>query len=326
MSTSSNASLGAIRIQAQQRSDLENNQAVTTAEWNQYISQSYKELYDLLVAAYGDDYYVATNYQFSLTGANNYALPDGTTTFANADGGQAQKFYKLLGVDLQYSASPSGWISLRRFELLERNKLNYPNTAVNYNGYSNLRYRLEGDTITFVPYPMASQQARIWYIPAPTSLQFMLPASTTLNDGLLTLSDTTGLTAGMNVFANDNQGLIRSNTVITSVGSTSVMISSSCTATKASAIFSFWQDSTAFDGISGWEEYVVIDAAIKAQIKQEADFSGLAGQKQAMMMRIEAMANGRDAGQAQHVTDALSLNNFGMDGSGDGGWGIGGGW
>lgn len=320
MSTSSQAALGAIRIQAQQRADLENNQAVTTAEWNQYISQSYKELTDLLVAAYGDDYYVATNYQFSLTGANQYALPDGSPNFINASGGQAQKFYKLLGVDLQYSASPSGWISLRRFEFLERNKLNYPNTAVNYNGYSNLRYRLEGDNIIFVPYPMAAQQARIWYIPAPTSLQFMLPCGTTLNDATLTLADTTGLTVGMQVYPNSNQGLVRSGATIQSIGSTSIILTSSCTATVSSAILSFWDDSTLMEGISGWEEYVVIDAAIKAQIKQEGDYAPLGAQKQAMMVRIEAMANGRDAGQAQHVTDAMSVNNFGLDGSGDGGW------
>ncbi len=316
MSTSSNASLGAIRIQAQQRADLENNQAITTAEWNQYISQSYKELTDLLVAAYGDDYYVATNYQFSLTGANQYALPDGSPSFLNADGGQAEKFYKLLGVDLQYSASPSGWISLRRFEFLERNKLNYPNTAVNYNGYSNLRYRLEGDNIIFVPYPMASQQARIWYIPAPTSLQFMLPCGTTLNDTTITLPDTTGLTAGMQVYPNSDQGLVRANCMIQSVGSTSVLLTSSCTATKSSSILSFWNDNQTMDGIAGWEEFIVIDAAIKAQIKQEGDYAPLGAQKQAIMARIEAMANGRDAGQAQHVTDAMGINNFG----GDGGW------
>ena len=42
MSTSSQASLGALRLQAQQRADMENNPAISTAEWNQYISQSYK--------------------------------------------------------------------------------------------------------------------------------------------------------------------------------------------------------------------------------------------------------------------------------------------
>ena len=70
----------------------------------------------------------------------------------------------------------------------------------------------------------------------------------------------------------------------------------------------------------------MIDAAIKAQIKQENDFSGLALQKQAMKERIEAMAEARDVGQAMHVADAMSANSYpdynGWSGFGSGwdGW------
>src|SRR5437868_757552 len=106
MSLSSSVSLGAMRIQAQQRADLENSGAISTPEWNQYLSQSYKELYDLLVAAYGNDYYVAAPYALTITGEQFYDLPS--------------NFYKLLGVDLQYSAAPTGWITLKRFEFIER--------------------------------------------------------------------------------------------------------------------------------------------------------------------------------------------------------------
>lgn len=102
MSTSSQASLGALRLQAQQRTGMENNNAITTSEWNQYASQSYKELYDLLISAYGNDYYVATQYQFNVTSNQQYPLPNGTPTYRNVNGTTAQKFYKLLGVDLQY--------------------------------------------------------------------------------------------------------------------------------------------------------------------------------------------------------------------------------
>lgn len=320
MSTSSYASLGSLRLQAQQRADLVNNPAVSTPEWNNYISQSAKELYDLLVAAYGNDYYVATSYQFSLTSAQFYPLPDGTSSFTNSLGSQAAEFYKLLGVDLQYSASPNGWVSLRRLEFIERNKYSNPNTAVNWNVYSNLRYRLEGNAMEFVPVPMAGQLARIWYIPAPTSLQFNLPCGSTLNTSTLTLTDTTGLQPGMNTYGTG----IPSGTIINSVGSTSIIVSNSISATLTSNILSFWSDSTSVAGIAGWEEYIVIDAAIKAQIKQESDFSGLVGQKAAMQMRIEAMAEGRDAGQAQHVSDVMAMNGWFGDndygGSGGGGW------
>lgn len=315
MSTSSDVSLGSLRLQAQQRADLENNPAVSTQEWNQYISQSYKELYDLLVAAYGDDYYTATTYQFNLGATQFVALPDGTPSFQNSSGTQAQKFYKLLGVDLQYSSSPTGWITLRRFEFIERNKYAQPNTAVNWIGTSSLRYRVEGNNLMLIPQPAAGQLGQIWYIPAPTSLQYQLPVVTALSGTIGSLSDTTGLSAGMNAASTV---ALANNTIVSTLSSTSVTFSQAAVATSPSSIISFWNDSQSLDGIAGWEEYIVIDAAIKAQIKQEGPFEPLALQKQAMMQRIEAMANGRDVGQAQHVSDALSTNSFGSNGSG---WG-----
>lgn len=62
-------------------------------------------------------------------------------------------------------------------------------------------------------------------------------------------------------------------------------------------------DSDTLDGVNGYEEYVIIDAAIKMKIKEESDISELLAQKQAMKMRIEAMAAGRDAGMPEKVSD-----------------------
>lgn len=320
MSTSSDVSLGSLRLQAQQRADLENNPAVSTQEWNQYISQSYKELFDLLVSAYGNEYHVATTYNFTTGQSQLIPLPDGTPAYQNSNGTQAQKFYKLLGFDLQYSASPTGYVTIRRFEFIERNRYANPNIAVNWNGYSNMRYRLEGANIMVMPQPMAGQSARIWYIPAPTSLQFQLPVITANGGTIGSLSDTTGLSAGMNAAAT---GTLAANATISTLSSTSVTFSSSALTTSPSSIISFWNDSQTLDGISGWEEYIIIDAAIKAQIKQEGPFEPLALQKMAMLQRIEAMAEGRDVGQAHHVSDALGCNNAGWGGSGYGGddWG-----
>lgn len=316
MSTSSDIPLGALRLQARRRSDLENNQFVSDAEWNDYITASQKELYDKLVSSYGNDYYVATTYQFQVTSAQSYALPDGTTSFLNADGGKAQKFYKLLGVDLQYSASPSGWVTLRRFEFIERNKYGNPNTAINWNGYSNLRYRIEGNNLLFVPTPMSGQTARIWYIPAPTSLQFTLICSTTLNSGVVNLSDTYGLTPGMNAYIPSTQ----QNYTISTVASTSVQLVGSATASLSNTVMSFWNDATTLDGISGWEEYVILSSAIKATVKQEGDISSLAAQLESTSNRIDSLSEGRDAGQAQHVSDALGARSMGYGDMGfDGG-------
>jgi len=57
------------------------------------------------------------------------------------------------------------------------------------------------------------------------------------------------------------------------------------------------------DTIQGWEEYVIVDAAIKCMQKEESDVSVLLVQKQALISRIEAMANNRDAGEPESITD-----------------------
>ena len=98
MSTSSQVSLGAMRLSAQEASDFENNPAITTEAWNQFISQSHKRLYDSLIAAYGNDYYVAAAYQFTLSQAQGYQLPDGSPNFRDVNGNIAKKFYKLLSL------------------------------------------------------------------------------------------------------------------------------------------------------------------------------------------------------------------------------------
>jgi|SRR5712664_17510 len=63
----------------------------------------------------------------------------------------------------------------------------------------------------------------------------------------------------------------------------------------------------ATDGM-GWEEYIVIDAAIKALQKEESDVSVLEGQKMALIKRIESAAENRDAGSPATVADTQWSN------------------
>lgn len=81
-------------------------------------------------------------------------------------------------------------------------------------------------------------------------------------------------------------------------------------------------DSDVLDAVSGWDEIIVVDAAIKAMAKEESDVSVLMAQKQALVERIEAAASNRDAGMPERVTDVQNLNTF----FGDDGWSSGGGW
>lgn len=72
-------------------------------------------------------------------------------------------------------------------------------------------------------------------------------------------------------------------------------------------------------GISGWEEFIIIDAAIKAKQKQEEDTSVLMMQKQAIIKRIQDSAANRDAGMPDRITD---IRSNGWWGSNTGGYGF----
>jgi hypothetical protein len=142
--------LAQLRTASRQRADMVNSTFISDAELNSYINASYFELYDLLVQKYGNDYYM-TEYSFSLVGnVSRYPLP--------AD------FFKLLGVDLQISGGPDGYVSLRPFTLAERNRYSTANVQT-WIGVTNLRYRISGNDLWFTPSPQTGQTIRIWYIP-----------------------------------------------------------------------------------------------------------------------------------------------------------------
>lgn len=327
MGTSSQVSLGAMRLAAQEASDLESNPAVSTEAWNQFITQSYKFLYDQLVGAYGNDYYIAKAYQFTLSNSQTYLLPDGSSNYRTVDGNIAPKFYKETGLDLQYSASPNGWVTVKNFQWIERNKFAYPNTTVNWSGFTNIRYTLQGDSLYIVPVPQVGQLMQLWYVPAPTNLQFRLPGWFTLNSNVIgSITDTTGLQIGMNITANFTNGVIPNNTTITSIGSTTVTMSANAQSTQSPFIFSAWTDATLIDGISGWDQFVIVDAARKAMSKQEFDASDMKQERDSLLANLQAMAEARDAGQAFHVSDVLGANAWSGYGDGSGGWGMGGDW
>ena len=83
------------------------------------------------------------------------------------------------------------------------------------------------------------------------------------------------------------------------------------------------KDTDIADGVSGWTEYIAVDAAIKALQKEESDVTVLALQKQALLDRIEAAAENRDAGEPETISDTrryTDLYGFGSP-QGDGPFG-----
>lgn len=246
-------SLGQIRLNAQQRADRVNSNFVTLTEWNSYINQSLFELYDLLITAYGEEYFAAPFLVFNTDGTSQfYDLPNGTNYTA------APAFYKLLGVDLglNTNAQPNnGWVTVEKFNFIDRNAFYYPNTNSSQYGVFNMRYRLYGNKIEFIPTPNASQPMRLIYIPRMTML----------------LQDTDITTAG----------------------------------------------------VSGWLEYVITDAAIKALQKEESDVSVLGQQKLMLVKRIEAASMNRDIGQPDTISDTRGATGWRSGGGNSGNWGAG---
>lgn len=160
-------SLAALRLAAQQRADRVGSEFVTTPEWNFYINQSIQELYDLLITSY-EDYNLAPPIYLTTNGSTfQYTLPNGVLQFNDSTGTPftAAPFYKLLGVDLGFQNAPNGFVSVKKFNWIDRNQFVFPNTASTIYGVFNLRYRIMGNTIYFIPVPSGNQPIKIWYIP-----------------------------------------------------------------------------------------------------------------------------------------------------------------
>ena len=232
-------SLGQLRLLAQQRADLVGSGFVTMPEWNTYINQSAFELYDLLVTLY-EDYHLAAPYTFTTDGINaQYTMPT--------------DFYKLMGVDVGLANGQNAFITLKKFDFIQRNRYVYPNITSTFLGVFNLAYRLLGNSIMFIPTPASGQFVKVWYIPKMVQLL---------------------------------------------------------------------QDTDIIKGISGWTEYVIVDAAIKALQKEESDVTVLQAQKMALIKRIEDSAMNRDVGQPDRISDTRGMigygSGLGWDGSSGG--------
>lgn len=62
-------------------------------------------------------------------------------------------------------------------------------------------------------------------------------------------------------------------------------------------------DSDSVNYPSGWEEYIVVDAAIKMRVKEESEIQELLIAKQEQRQRIEEAASNRDAGDPDRIAD-----------------------
>jgi len=208
--------LAQLKLRARERGDMVNSRFISDTELNSYINASVSELYDLLIASRGENYYISSHPITTSGGDDSYPLPD--------------DFLKLMGVDWILANGSS--CDMKEFQWKERNL--YTDPAWFNGNFGNSRYQLRGDNITLSPTPTNSQQIKLWYIPKP-----------------LTLAN----------------------------------------------------DADVFNGINGWEEYVVIDAAIKMRVKEESPVKDLQEAKEEMKRRILQASTGRDSSEPPRVQD-----------------------
>lgn len=161
-------SLYELRLRSQQRADRVGSNFVTTTEWNYNIMQAAYELYDLLITTY-EDYFKAPEVAFTTTGNQYmYDLPDGLLTFTDTSDNStivAPPFYKLLGVDLAVNQVNNAYVTVDKYNFIDRNNFVYPNTASTIYGVFNLQYRVMGNKIRFIPTPSGNQSIRLLYAP-----------------------------------------------------------------------------------------------------------------------------------------------------------------
>ncbi len=171
-------SLFELRLRSQQTADRVNSNFVTRTEWNSFLRLAMYELYDLLITSYED--YFSSKYVYINTNGTtqNYPVPDGATNYfggtypSTGSTDPAQAFYKLAGMDLGVNTSNNAWVTLLKFDFIERNKYVYPNSTSTIYGVYNMRYRLMGNNINIIPTPSGNQQIRMWYSPRlPALLQ-----------------------------------------------------------------------------------------------------------------------------------------------------------
>ncbi len=172
----SEMSLYELRLRAQQTSDRVGSKFVVTSEWNAFLRLAMYELYDILIMSY-EDLFASTMALINTNGTlQRYPVPDGTNylggVYPDATGAPSQALYKLSGMDLGVNTSNNAWVTLQKFDFIDRNAYVYPNSTSTIYGVYNMRYRMMGNFFNIIPTPSGNQQIRLWYSPKlPALLQ-----------------------------------------------------------------------------------------------------------------------------------------------------------
>ena len=280
-------SLTELRLLTRQRADQENSQFVNDIELTRYLNNSWGELYSLINENFNEDYFTTTSTVSMVSGTDTYDLPS--------------DFYKMRGVDLVVTSTES--VPLKRYNWAQRTRNALTVYARDY------KYRVQKGSIVFSPVPSTTDSVKLYYIPSPKRL--LSKDTTAITRGTSTMW-TTGshefvvgdLITGQNFLATD----YNVDQTVTAIGANTVTtdLDSSGLADPTS----YGSIESRFDFYSGWDEYIIIDSAIKIMIKEEADATALLLQKNQLRERIITESQNRDAGEPEVVTDVVSYEKF----------------
>lgn len=228
--------------EVRQRADMVNSDFVTDAEILRYVNESISELYDMLIAVKGQEWYIRTHEFPTVADQADYEIDP------------THNFYLLLGVDAD--SNTDNPYPIRPYMLDERHDLTQGSRFLYSGQVPNMRYRLSGTVAADGTY-----KHQISFIPTPTSVRTMK---------LLYVPHAPEFTLAN--IATDK-----------------------------------------WDGFNGWEEYVVVDSAIKCLEKEESSTVALERRKERLIGRIEGLASAHDDGFPERVADIAGRFRYRYD-------------
>lgn len=157
------------------RTDQENSTFVSDTELEQYIQESYFELYDLIIESVGPDHFINSHTFTTTSGDAEYPLVS-----SEDSNGRPLNIYKIVAVGVSIDGSAADYRPIRRFSLNDYWKYaavdgwNSPE-SVFYNvstripaagEYGGNQYR----EINFIPKPLGAHSVTILFIPTPIEM------------------------------------------------------------------------------------------------------------------------------------------------------------
>lgn len=276
-----------------QAADMINTQFVSDVEIIDWLNVGMSELHDLLVTEF-EDYYESVYTFDTVVGQEDYSLPD--------------DFYKLKGVDVQEDGNS---YTLGRYMNRERNRFQ---SDVYGQAYWAKRYvyRLVGNVVRLQPTPQTVETLTAYYVPSyfpfsRATTQVLFTGTIAEGSNVITATSVPATTIPLGALLGSlvltEPGKLPFVTVNSGAPNT-LSLASTAIASGSPANFLVLTSTSVDQRIpQGWEEYGVLDAAIKAVVKEESDPSALMAQKAQLMARIRGAAADRDSGEPARVVD-----------------------